>query len=97
SEKSSLSDLVRELQGERETLAADLAVAREEIARLERDVSERERSLDETREETHKTIVAEAEETERLRAELEVVRAESERALGAERAEVARLREELLS
>ena len=42
-------------------------------------------------------MVAEAEETERLRAELEAVREESERLLGAERAEVARLREELLS
>jgi len=127
SEKSSLNDLVRELQAERETLAADLAVAREEIARLERDVAVRDRSLDETREdaerrveseratssratnteiharlatareETQKTIAAEAEETERLRAELEQLRADHERQLGAERAEVARLREELLS
>ena len=42
-------------------------------------------------------MVAEAEETERLRAELAAAREESERLLGAERAEVARLREELLS
>src|SRR4051794_39670018 len=42
-EKSSLGDLVRRLQAERETLSADLAVAREEVARLERDVTERDR------------------------------------------------------
>jgi hypothetical protein len=42
-------------------------------------------------------MVAEAEETERLRAELAAAREDSERLLAAERAEVARLREELLS
>ena len=42
-------------------------------------------------------MVAEAEETERLRAELDRTREDSERLLAAERAEVARLREELLS
>ena len=49
------------------------------------------------REEAQRTMVAEAEETERLRAELAEAREESERLLAAERAEVARLREELLS
>jgi hypothetical protein len=49
------------------------------------------------REEAQKTLVAEAEETERLRTELERAREEADRQLAAERAEVARLREELLS
>ena len=42
-------------------------------------------------------MVAEAEETERLRAELDRAREDAERLLAAERAEVARLREELLN
>ena len=49
------------------------------------------------REEAQRTIVAEAEETERLRAELERTREDAEKLLAAERAEVARLREELLT
>ena len=42
-------------------------------------------------------MVAEAEETERLRAELDRTREDAERLLAAERAEVARLREEMLN
>ena len=49
------------------------------------------------REEAQRSIVAEAEETERLRAELDQAREDAERLLAAERAEVARLREELLN
>ena len=49
------------------------------------------------REEAQRTLVAEAEETERLRAELDRTREDGERLLAAERAEVARLREELLN
>jgi cobalamin biosynthesis Mg chelatase CobN len=48
------------------------------------------------REETQRTIAAEAEETERLRLELVETRDDTERELAAERAEVARLREELI-
>ena len=47
------------------------------------------------REEAQTTITTEAQETERLRAELEAAREETERTVSAERAETARLREEL--
>jgi fused signal recognition particle receptor len=47
------------------------------------------------REEAETTITAEAQETERLRAELRAAREETERTLETERAETAKLREEL--
>ena len=95
SEKSSLSDLVRELQGERETLAADLAVAREEIARLERDVSERERSLDETREDAERRIESERATNTEIHSRLATAREETHKTIVAEAEETERLRAEL--
>src|SRR6185437_10615802 len=47
------------------------------------------------REEAAKALAAEADETERVRAELAAAREDAERLLAAERAEVTRLREEL--
>jgi hypothetical protein len=83
------------LQAERETLAADLAVAREEIARLERDVATRDRSLDETREDAERRVESERPPTTEIHSRLATAREETQKTIAAEAEETERLRAEL--
>src|SRR4051794_25434940 len=94
-EKSSLGDLVRELQAESETLGADLAVAREEIARLERDVAERDRSLAEAKQDAERRIETERATNTEIHARLATARDETQKTIVAEAEETERLRAEL--
>jgi hypothetical protein len=95
SEKLSLNDAIREVQAERETLKADLAVAREEIARLERDVADRDRSLTETQADAERRIESERATNTEIHARLATAREETQKTIAAEAEETERLRAEL--
>jgi hypothetical protein len=82
---------------EAEDATSRLEAERAEAAELRTRLAEAREDAERVRSEAAQAIAAEAEETERLRGELDGARGESERALGAERAETLRLREELAS
>ncbi len=95
SEKTSLTEVIRELQGEREVLSADLAVAREEIARLERDLSDRNRDLERHEQDAERRIESERATNTEIHARLATAREETQKTIAAESEETERLRAEL--
>jgi chromosome segregation ATPase len=94
-EKTSLGALVRELESARETLSADLAVAREELARLERGVAERDRSLADAQQDAGRRVEIERATTTEVHSRLATAREEAQKSMVAEAAETELLREEL--
>jgi hypothetical protein len=94
-ENTSLGALVRELESAREALSADLAVAREEIARLERGVAERERSLAESQQDAARRVETERATTTEIHARLATAREEAQKTMVAEAEETEQLRAEL--
>jgi chromosome segregation ATPase len=94
-EKTSLGALVRELESAREALSADLAVAREEIARLEKDLAERDRSLAETEQDAERRVETERATSTEIHARLATAREEAQKTIVAEAEETERLRAEL--
>ena len=94
-EKTQLGELVRDLQAARETLSADLAVAREEIARLEDGIRERERSLEATQQDAERRVDTERATTTEVHARLATAREEAQKSMVAEAEETEQLRAEL--
>jgi len=101
-EKTQLGEAIRELQerasaaeSAREALSADLAVAREEVARLERRVAEQDSSLADAHEAVERRVETERATTTEIHARLATAREEAQRSMVAEAEETERLREEL--
>ena len=95
SEKTNLGSLVRELEATREALSVDLAVAREEIARLQTDLAERDRSLAEAQQDAERRLDTERATSTEVHSRLATAREEAQKTIVAEAEETERLRAEL--